>query len=136
MKNILCLLFEKVQVFIFLYLLELCSALLHIIVILLYYLFLAFLLWFISFSNSMSISCNCFLFKHYVCFCREQAFILLFTRVELTRVSCLSCLLKSYKLQEDLILGHRVLHSLNGTKSAVKHSISFLINHITHCTET
>ena len=47
---------------------------------------IAFLLWFISFSNSMSISCNCFLFRHSVCFCRERAFLMLFTRVELTGV--------------------------------------------------
>ena len=100
--------------------------------------FLVFLLQFISFSNSMFISCTCFLFRHCVCFCREQTFLMLFTRVVLTGVKCLSCLLKSWMLRKELEFGHRVrieCFSLNGAISGVAHSISFLIDHFTHCTE-
>ena len=60
---------------------------------------------------------------------------MLFTRVELTGVQCLSCLLKSWMLREELECGlspHKVLHILNGAVSAVAHSINFLIDRITH----
>ena len=127
LNNILHLLFRKVQVvtvknlFIIIYtfftlyffnfvcfvkyLLGLCSIFLNIIVVHLY-LLLVFLLQFFSFSKSMSLSCNCFLFRQSVCFCREQAFLMLFTRIELTGVQLLSCLLKSQMLREELEFRH------------------------------